>query len=42
MAISLDEDVEIEFMGDTGIAIVQAGCRFFCLRRKDSAFVVKI
>ena len=37
MAIGLDEDVEIEFMGNTGIAVVQAGCRFFRLHRKDIA-----
>lgn len=37
MAIGLDEDVEIKFMSDTGIAVVQAGCRFFHLRRKDIA-----
>lgn len=37
MAIGLDEDVEIEFMSDTGIAVVQASCRFFRLRRKDIA-----
>lgn len=37
MTIGLDEDVEIKFMSDTGIAVVQADCRFFRFRRKDIA-----